>query len=253
MKTLLTLCLAACSTLALRAQDTTMVLFSVDMNDVDTFDRAQDLLRVAGDFQSWTPMAADSSNVLTDPDSNGVFSVVMAVAPGEILFKYVINNWNGSGERTSNEFAEQGTDYGACSTGDTDGNANRSETIPSTDTTFALPTYVYNTCDVSERSVVADTATADTSSSVRALPALAGVSVMPNPMTERATVSLPALDGETFVVRVLGADGRVALAPLTTTATSLELAGADLPRGLYLVDVTATAAGRRAVLRLLVE
>ena len=244
MKSFLTFCLMASLAVVASAQSTTFVTFAVDMNDVDTFDREQDVLRVAGNFQDpqWTPQAADSSNVLTDPDSNGVFAVTIEVDTAAFEYKYVINNWNGTGERTSNELFPD--EDGDCVSGDGDGNANRIASVDLAEDSLALPVYVYDACDISSRSVA---------SSTRNLPALAGVSVAPNPMTDFAVVSLPDLAGETYLVRVFGADGRVIGSPRTTTSASLRLNREGLARGLYVVDVTATRAGRRAVLRMLVD
>ena len=246
MKSLLTIALVACCAVAATAQDmdSTMVQFSVDMNGVESFDASLDTIRVAGDFQGWSPKTADNANVLTDPDSNGVYTVMLpALAETSILFKYVINNWSGSEDRADNEFVDTETMYGDCVVSDDSGNSNRSEAIPSADTVFTLPVYVYNTCEVSALMV----------SSQRDFVQLEGVRIMPNPMTERATLMLPSLPGEQYVVRVLGSDGRVAVAPQTTSSTTIELDRANLPSGLYLVDVMATQAGQRAVLRVLVD
>lgn len=247
MKFLLALSLAA-SALSASAQDTTVVVFSVDMNGVDTFDRAQDELRVAGNFQdpAWQPRPGDDANVLSDPDSNGVFSLAVPVATADFEYKYLINNWNNSGERASNEVF--GPDRGECVRADEGGNINRIATVDLAADTVALETYVYDSCTVSSRAI-ADSG----SSSARAFEQLRGVRVLPNPMRERTTVMLPDLGDETFLVRVFSADGREALAAQATSSTTVELDRAGLTRGLYLVDVTATAAGQRAVLKLLVE
>ena len=248
MKTLFTLALAASLALAARAQDSIAITFAVDMTGVEEFDAATDVLRVAGNFQlpdEWSPMAAAGDNILSDPDTNGVWAVTYQIPAGAdtIQYKYVINDWG------TNEFPSN-TSGGDCTLDD----GNRFALLPDGDSAVTLQVYLYSSCELSQLPIAAaDTTSEDTTSAVRALPRLAGVSVTPNPASERATVLLPALDGETFVVRVLGADGRLALAPQTTTATTLELDGADLPPGLYLVDVTATAEGRRAVVKLLVE
>ena len=246
MKTLLTICLAAVTTLSLRAQDTTVVTFSVDMNGVDTFDRTQDVLRVAGAFQGWMPMTGDSSNILTDPDSNGVFAVTVPVTESTFEYKYVINNWNGNGERTSNELF--GDDRGDCVVADqsTPPNYNRVATVDLTMDSLQLPIYNYDSCTVSSRAIVG-------TSSTRNLGQLAGVSLAPNPMTSSATVVLPRLAGERFLVSVYGTDGRLAAAARNVSGTTFAIDRGDLSRGLYLVDVIATEAGQRATLRLVVE
>lgn len=208
------------------------VTFAVDMNGVDEFNPDSDTLRVAGDLQSWTPRDPSGENILTDEDENGVYSVTLDLAPGAYEFKYVINNWDGSGG--FNEASGTTPVVSADTTCFNDGN-NRPLTV--TADGADLPVYEYNSCEESELGA----------SSARDFAELRGVTVGPNPATDYATVALPA--GGTYAIRVMSANGRVMSEVADFTQASYEIAGADFPAGLYLVEVVDAARGERAVMR----
>ena len=234
LRTFYTLSLALAVTSLAFAQSP--VTFAVDMNDVDEFDPAADVLRVAGNFQGWNPTDATNANILTDPDGNGVYAVTMDVMDGEINFKYVINNWDGSDPDGANEFSgtTPGTP-GACTNSD----GNRLEVISGpTD----LPVYVYNSCDVSTLVI----------SSVRTPRALADMNVAPNPAHATTVLRLPALDGATAELRLVNTLGQEVrrFAPTRSVATELDVTG--LAQGFYLLVVETGSNGvatRRLTIR----
>ena len=234
IRTLYTLALALAITGLASAQSP--VTFAVDMNDVDEFDPGSDVLRVAGNFQGWNPTDAAGANILTDPDGNGVYAVTMDVMDGEINFKYVINNWDGSDPDGANEFS--GTTPGTPG-GCTNSDGNRLEVISGpTD----LPVYVYNSCDVSTLVI----------SSVRTPRALADMNVAPNPAHATTVLRLPALDGATAELRLVNTLGQEVrrFAPTRSVATELDVTG--LAQGFYLLVVETGSNGvatRRLTIR----
>ena len=208
------------------------VTFSVDMNGAADFDPDMDTLRIAGSLQGWMPRDESGDNILTDDDGNGVYTVTLDLLPGSYEYKYVINIWSPEGfNEASDATPRVGTDS-------TCFNGNRNRPLTVTADGADLPTYLYNSCEVSSISNTAD------------FTELAGVSVSPNPATDRATVALPA---GTFEVRVLDATGRVVRAATGVSSTRYELDAADLSAGLYLVEVVEATRGQRAVLRLAVR
>lgn len=233
MKTLYTLTLSLfCLVGVLHAQ--TQVQFAVDMNGAENFDPDTDTLRVAGNFQGWTPRDATGANILTDDDGNGVYAVTLPVSPGEIQFKYVINIWDGSGG--FNEFSGT-TPILSADTSCINADDNRIESIPA-DSSLSLPVYVYNSCDVSDLVV----------SSTRNLAQLRGVTLAPNPMRDRALMQLPEVSD--YTVRIMDVTGRVVRTERLDAQRQYVVTRDNLPGGIYLIDVVDERAGQRAVLRL---
>lgn len=229
MKATFTLFTLLCGFAFAQAQEVP-VTFSVDMNDAENFDPAADTLRIAGSLQAWTPRDPSGENILTDEDGNGVYSVTLDLMPGDYEYKYVINIWDGN-DRGFNE-ASGSTPVISDDTDCFNDGGNRPLTV--TADGADLPVYVYNSCEVSSRTL-----------STRDFTELAGVTVGPNPATDYATVSLPA--GRTYDVRVVSADGRVLSEATGYTQSSYEVTG--LPAGLYAVEVVDAARGERAIVR----
>lgn len=108
------------------------VTFRVDLNDEiisGQFDPATETMSVAGSFQGWTPGATP----LTDADGDGVYTANVALAEGEIQYKFVkgASGWEGG-------------DVGNCPTSV---GGNRAATVVANTT---LPVVCYNKCGACE-------------------------------------------------------------------------------------------------------
>ncbi len=211
------------------------VTFSVDMNDAALSDG--DIITLGGDFQSWAPGA----EAFTDEDGNGVYAFTynttdFALMPGtELRFKYVINGWG------TNEFGEEGAEPGDCNEDDGSGNINRVFAIPADATgTVEVPTYIYDSCVLSELSV-------NTSN----ISTIQGVKFTPNPATERTLISFENNANEAHNITVTSMTGQV-VSTLTTTGNTAELSVADFAAGMYFVTFR-NEAGEQGTEKLIVR
>ncbi len=195
---------------AFTAQAQVTAVVSVDMNDVSLADG--DVVRLGGNFTDpmWTPTAHD----LSDEDGDGVYVGTFEVDPGEeIQFKFVINDWG------TNEFGDNMM-FGDCTLED----GNRFATIPADESGFyILPTYVYNTCEVSALQVN----TQDVST-------ISGVKFTPNPATAATLVTFENANNDLHTVSVASVTGQV-VETLTTSGNNFTLNVADFAAGMYFV------------------
>ena len=226
MKATLTLLSCVCAFGLAQAQ-MVPVTFAVDMNGAANFNPDADTLRIAGSLQGWTPRDPSGDNILTDGDGDGVYDVTLDLMPGDYEYKYVINIWDPEGFNEASGSTPITSEDVSCFNGG--GNRPLTVTADGAD----VPVYEYNSCVLS------------TVSGTRDFTALAGVSVGPNPAVDYATVSLPA--GGRYGIRVVDATGRVLSEVSEYERASYELSG--LATGLYTVEVTDAARGRRAVVR----
>lgn len=206
------------------------VVFSVDMNDAALSDG--DIITLGGDFQTWAPGA----EVFTDEDGNGVYAYTYELVAGtDILYKFVINGWG------TNEFGEEGAMEGECNLADADGNLNRNFTIPADATgTLVLPTYIYNTCELSSLSV-----------NTNNISTIQGVKFTPNPATDRTLISFENNANEAHNITVTSMTGQV-VSTLTTTGNTAELSVTDFAAGMYFVTFR-NEAGEQGTEKLIVR
>lgn len=223
MKTIYSLALFLFTAFAMNAQ--VNVVFSVDMTDVAVNDG--DIVTLGGDFQSWMPGA----ETFEDADGNGVYVFTYELDAGqEILFKYVINNWG------TNEFGDN-MQVGDC----TDLEGNRTITIPAdAEGTYMLPTYIYNTCDVSTLPV-----------NTNNISTIEGVKFTPNPATDRTLISFENANNEAHQITVTSMTGQV-VSTLTATGNTAELSVADFATGMYFVTFR-NEAGEQGTEKLMVK
>lgn len=212
------------------------VEFSIDMNGVEEFDPAADVMKVGGDFQGWS----DADTPMEDPDGNGVYTVtVEGIDPGASLFyKFIINAWE------TNEFGAStpGTP-GDCTVDDGAGNINRMSSVPADATgTYVLPVYKYNTCEVSElaSNVVNPTST------------IQGITISPNPFADRAVLTLDTPVTTAHDVRITNVNGQVVRNIQGFMGQSLEISRDNLAAGMYFVMLT-NQKGEIATSRLMVS
>jgi hypothetical protein len=81
------------------------VTFNVDMNGVAGFTPGDDLVYIAGDIAGgWAVPGSDDTYEMTDPDSDGIYSVTLTKDPaGDIEYKYFINGGWDNGEWTGGD------------------------------------------------------------------------------------------------------------------------------------------------------
>ena len=210
------------------------VTFSVDMNDAALADG--DIVTLGGDFQTpamWTPGA----EVFTDEDGNGVYVFTYdGLMPGQLLkYKYVINGWG------TNEFGTEGAEPGDCNEDDGSGNINRLFTIPEDATgTVVLPTYIYDSCLISELNV-----------NTNNVSTIQAVKFTPNPATDRTLISFENTANEAHNIIVTSMTGQV-VSTLTTTGNTAELSVADFAAGMYFVTFR-NEAGEQGTEKLIVR
>ena len=205
------------------------VVFSVDMNDASVADG--DIVTIGGDFQGWMPGA----ETFADDNENGVYSYTYTtdagIMPGqEILCKFVINDWG------TNEFGDN-MQFEDC----TNVEGNRIFTIPAdAEGTYVLPTFIYNTCQISTLSV-----------NTNDISTIEGVKFTPNPATDRTLISFENPANETHNIVVTSMTGQV-VSTLTTTGNSAELSVADFATGMYFVTFR-NEAGEQGTEKLIVR
>ncbi len=192
----------------------TMVTFAVDMNGVAEFDPSSDVMKIGGDFQGWNP----DDTVMEDPDGNGVYAVTVDISAATILFKFVINAWE------TNEFHPDtpGTP-GDCTLDDGGGNVNRTETIPS-GSSYALPVYIYNTCDISDNAV-----------NIAEITTIQDLKITPNPTSDLAVVTFSNVNNANHDVVVTSVTGQTVKRYNNISGNSLEIDAKDLSAGMYFV------------------
>ena len=120
-------CYNACGTCVAPTQ----VTFQVDMTTQETV--SVNGVHIAGSFQGWNP----SANALSDDDGDGIWETTLAIAPGDIQFKFINgNDWSGNGDgNVDNELI-----IGDCAAAGSD---NRLLTVGSEDFVYAV---CYNSC-----------------------------------------------------------------------------------------------------------
>ena len=184
------------------------VVFSVDMNDAVLSDT--DIVTLGGDFQGWSPGA----DTFTDEDGDGVYVFVYELMAGQpIQWKFVINGWG------TNEFGDN-MQVGDC----TQEEGNRIATIPADESGYyVLPTYVYNSCDVSSLQV-----------NTTEISTIDGVKFTPNPASEATLISFANANNDLHHITVTSVTGQV-IETLTTSGTNVTLNVADFAAGMYFV------------------
>ncbi len=214
MKKFYFLCLFLSSTLFVQAQ--VQVTFSVDMNaeiTAGTFDPAADLMRIGGDFQGWTP----TDNQMEDADEDGVYTLTVDLAADQaILYKFVINDWG------TNEFGE-GAVAGDCNMDDGAGNVNRTHTVVDNNGTDVLPTYIYNTCDLS--SVV----------NVNNLTTITDLTIAPNPASDFININYSNANNTTHDILITSITGQVVKQFYSVAGNNQQVDVKDLSAGMYFV------------------
>lgn len=120
-------CYNACGTCVAPTQ----VTFQVDMTTQETV--SVNGVHIAGSFQGWSP----SANPLSDDDGDGIWETTLAIAPGDIQFKFINgNDWSGNGDgNVDNELV-----IGDCAA---EGSDNRFLSVGSEDLVYAV---CYNSC-----------------------------------------------------------------------------------------------------------
>lgn len=212
------------------------VTFAVDMNGVTEFDPAADVLKVRGSFNGWGDASGD--NVLTDEDGDGAYSVTIegAIFPGEIQFKYLLNDWG------TNEFGESTPgEPGDCTMDDGAGNVNRIETIPNEDA-VVLTVYKYNGCEVSDlpASVIEPTST------------IKGITVSPNPFNTSAIVTIDNPSNTAHDVIITNMTGQVVELFHNVTDNNITIEKGNLTKGIYFIGFR-NAKGEVAMDRLVIQ
>ncbi|MDA0912801.1 MAG: T9SS type A sorting domain-containing protein [Bacteroidetes bacterium] len=121
-------CYNACGTCV----SPTMVTFRVDMTTQETV--SVNGVHIAGSFQGWSP----SANPLSDDDADGIWEATLAIAPGDIQFKFINgNDWSGNGDgNVDNELI-----VGDCAA---EGSDNRALTVGTEDIVYEV---CYNSCE----------------------------------------------------------------------------------------------------------
>lgn len=209
---------------------------SVDMNGVAEFDPASDVMKVGGDFQGWS----DADTPMADDDGDGVYTVMVEGidAGSTLLFKFIINEWE------TNEFhPDTPGEPGDCTIEDGGGNINRQEDVPADATaTYALPTYKYNSCEVSELS----------SNVVNPTSTIKGITIAPNPFTDRAVLTLDTPVFEAHDIRITNINGQVVKNIQGFQGQSLEINRDNLTAGMYFLMLT-NQKGEIATSRLMIS
>ena len=210
------------------------VTFAVDMNN-ESFDPANDVITLGGDFQSWSP----GNEAFDDSDGNGVYTYTYegVISPGqELLFKFVINTWG------TNEFSDGTAPSGDCAVDDGAGNVNRTFSIPSDATgTYMLPIYIYNTCDESTLPV-----------GVKGLSSVSEWSVAPNPANNFTTVNFTTTGNTDHHVTVTSLTGQIVKQFNSVNGSSLEISTLDMAAGMYFVTLS-NDLGELATQKLIVQ
>lgn len=224
MKKFYFLCLFIVTTLTMNAQ--VDVVFSVDMNDVALADG--DIVTLGGDFQGWNP----GLDTFDDSDGNGVYAFTYSLDAGTpVLFKFVVNTWG------TNEFGDNMM-VGDC----TNEEGNRTLTIPAdAEGTYMLPTFIYNTCDVSSLSV-----------NTNNIATIEGVKFSPNPASDRTLISFENPTNAQHDIIITSMTGQTVGVLSNVTGNSAELNVADFATGMYFVTFR-NEAGEQGTEKLIVR